>query len=73
MPLTHALRRAHPSAIARDRSSCIYVAMLSEQNQQLVPLISGAVLPGGVSNFADFSRRDRAGHHLLAKRTEKSA
>jgi hypothetical protein len=30
----------------------IYVAMISQQNQQLVPLISGAVLPGGGENLS---------------------
>jgi hypothetical protein len=39
--------------------------MLSEQNQQLVPLISGTVTTRGGSNSTDFSRRDRAGACVL--------
>ena len=78
MPLINALRRMHPSVsleIARSRAAAVVrraicVAVLSEETQQLLPLIPCGTTPGGVLNSTHFSRQDRAVPFILPKWSE---
>jgi hypothetical protein len=67
MALMNALRRMHPSVslgIARSRAAAlvrraICVAVLSEENQKLMPLVPCSTTPGGILKVSERPSVDR--------------